>query len=153
MIVDSGKFPWKQYADRYYMLTKPGSIAYHGVVYTEHYGDAAFVARCRSVCQRNTGYTLSPFNGFLLLHGVETLALRMERHVENAKKVAEFLRDPKQVEWVNYSGFPDNPRYEIAQKYLGCNRASLLTFGVREGWPRSRHVQSVSMPSACSSAW
>jgi len=132
MIVDSGKFPWKEYADRYYMLTKP-EIAYHGVVYTEHYGDAAFVARCRTVCQRNTGSTLSPFNGFLLLQGVETLALRMERHVENARKVAEFLRDHNQVEWVNYSGFPDNPRYEIAQKYLGCNRASLLTFGVKGG--------------------
>jgi O-acetylhomoserine (thiol)-lyase len=132
MIVDSGKFPWKEYADRYYMLTKP-EIAYHGVVYTEHYGDAAFVARCRTVCQRNTGSTLSPFNGFLLLQGVETLALRMERHVENARKVAEFLRDHKRVEWVNYSGFRDNPRYEIAQKYLGCKRASLLTFGVKGG--------------------
>lgn len=133
MIVDSGKFPWKQYADRYYMLTKP-EIAYHGVVYTEHYGDAAFVARCRTVCQRNTGSTLSPFNGFLLLQGVETLALRMERHVENARKVAEFLRDHNQVKWVNYSGFPDNLRYEIAQKYLGSNRASLLTFGVKGGF-------------------
>ncbi len=132
MIVDSGKFPWKQYADRYYMLTKP-EIAYHGVVYTEHYGNAAFVARCRTVCQRNTGATLSPFNGFLLLQGVETLALRMERHVENARKVAEFLRDHNSVEWVNYSGFPDNPRFEIAQKYLGSNRASLLTFGVKGG--------------------
>ncbi len=132
MIVDSGKFPWKQYADRYYMLTKP-EIAYHGVVYTEHYGNAAFVARCRTVCQRNTGSTLSPFNGFLLLQGVESLALRMERHVENARKVAEFLRDHNSVEWVNYSGFPDNPRFEIAQKYLGSNRASLLTFGVKGG--------------------
>lgn len=132
MIVDSGKFPWLQYADRYYMLTRP-EIAYHGVVYTDHYGPAAFVARCRTVCQRNTGSTLSPFNSFLLLQGVETLALRMERHVENARKVAEFLRDHKQVEWVNYAGFPDNPRYAIAQKYLGANRSSLLTFGVKGG--------------------
>lgn len=132
MIVDSGKFPWKQYADRYYMLTKP-EIAYHGVVYTEQFGDAAFVARCRTVCQRNTGATLSPFNGFLLLQGVETLALRMERHVENARRVAEFLRAHDRVEWVNYAGFPDNPRYEIAQKYLGNNRSSLLTFGVKGG--------------------
>jgi O-acetylhomoserine (thiol)-lyase len=132
MIVDSGKFPWKQYADRFYMLTKP-ETAYHGVVYTEQFGDAAFVARCRTVCQRNTGSTLSPFNGFLLLQGVETLALRMERHVENARKVAEFLRAHNRVEWVNYTGFQDNPRYEIAQKYLGCNRASLLTFGVKGG--------------------
>jgi len=103
------------------------------VVYTEHYGAAAFVARCRTVCQRNTGSTLSPFNSFLLLQGVETLALRMERHVENARKVAEFLRDHKQVEWVNYAGFPDNPRYTIAQKYMGSNRSSLLTFGVKGG--------------------
>ena len=132
MIVDSGKFPWLEYADRYYMLTRP-EIAYHGVVYTDHYGAAAFVARCRTVCQRNTGSTLSPFNSFLLLQGVETLALRMERHVENARKVAEFLRDHKQVEWVNYAGFPDNPRYAIAQKYLGANRSSLLTFGVKGG--------------------
>jgi O-acetylhomoserine (thiol)-lyase len=132
MIVDSGKFPWKQYADRYHMLTKP-EVAYHGVVYTEQYGDAAFVARCRTVCQRNTGATLSPFNGFLLLQGVETLALRMERHVENARKVAEFLRQHECVEWVNYAGFPDNPRYALAQKYLGNKRSSLLTFGVRGG--------------------
>jgi O-acetylhomoserine (thiol)-lyase len=132
VIVDSGKFPWKEYGDRFYMLTKP-EIAYHGVVYTEQYGDAAFVARCRTVCQRNTGATLSPFNGFLLLQGVETLALRMERHVENARKVAEFLRDHDCVEWVNYAGFPDNPRYAIAQKYLGKNRSSLLTFGVKGG--------------------
>jgi len=132
MIVDSGKFPWLQYADRFYMLTRP-EIAYHGVVYTEHYGAAAFVARCRTVCQRNTGSTLSPFNSFLLLQGVETLALRMERHVENARKVAEFLRDHEQVEWVNYAGFPDNPRYTIAQKYMGSNRSSLLTFGVKGG--------------------
>jgi O-acetylhomoserine (thiol)-lyase len=132
MIVDSGKFPWKQYADRYYMLTKP-EIAYHGVVYTEQFGDAAFVARCRTVCQRNTGSTLSPFNGFLLLQGVETLALRMERHVSNARRVAEFLRDHDRVEWVNYAGFPDNPRHAIAKRYLGDNFSSLLTFGVKGG--------------------
>jgi len=132
IIVDSGKFPWLQYADRYSMLTKP-EIAYHGVVYTEQFGPAAFVARCRTVCQRNTGSTLSPFNGFLLLQGIETLALRMERHVFNARKVAEFLRDHPQIEWVNYAGFPENPRYEIAQKYLGCNRSSLLTFGLKGG--------------------
>jgi O-acetylhomoserine (thiol)-lyase len=132
VVVDSGKFPWQQHADRFYMLTRP-EVAYHGVVYAEHYGAAAFVARCRTVCMRNTGATLSPFNGFLLLQGIETLALRMERHVENTKKVAEFLRAHSQVGWVNYAGFPDNPRYEVAQKYLGANRASLLTFGVKGG--------------------
>lgn len=133
MIVDGGNFPWAQYPDRYHMLCRP-EIAYHGVVYTEHYGKAAFVARCRTVCQRNTGATLSPFNGFLLLQGIETLALRVERHVQNARKVAEFLRAHKAVEWVNYVGFPDNPLYAMAQRYLGPHRCSLLTFGVKGGF-------------------
>ncbi len=133
MIVDSGRFPWRKYPDRFYMLNEP-EPAYHGVVYVEHYGDAAYVARCRTVCQRNTGATLSPFNGFLLLQGVETLALRMERHVENTRKVAEYLRGNPAVEWVNYAGFPDSPLYSMAQKYLGSNRCSLLTFGVKGGF-------------------
>jgi len=133
MIVDSGKFPWRDYPKRYYMLNEP-EPAYHGEVYVEHYGDAAYVARCRTVAQRNTGATLSPFNGFLLLQGVETLALRVERHVENARKVAEYLRSHKMVEWINYAGFPDNPLYAMAQRYLGCRRCSLLTFGVKGGF-------------------
>jgi O-acetylhomoserine (thiol)-lyase len=133
MIVDSGKFPWRQYADKFYMLTKP-EIAYHGVVYVDHYGDAAFVARCRTVAQRNTGSTLSPFNGFLFLQGIETMALRVERHVENARKVAEFLRAHPRVDWVNYAGFPDNPLYPMAQRYMGDKRVSLLTFGVKGGF-------------------
>jgi len=133
MIVDSGKFPWRKYPDKFYMFNRP-EIAYHGVVYVEHYGDAAYVARCRTVCQRNTGATLSPFNGFLLLQGVETLALRMERHVENARKVAEYLRDHPMVEWINYAGFPENPLYPMAQRYLGSKRCSLLTFGVKGGF-------------------
>ncbi len=133
MIVDSGKFPWRKYPEKFYMFNKP-EIAYHGVVYVEQFGEAAYVARCRTVCQRNTGATLSPFNGFLLLQGVETMALRVERHVENAKKVAEFLRAHPNVEWVNYAGFPDNPLYPMAQKYLGDKRCSLLTFGVKGGF-------------------
>lgn len=133
MIVDSGKFPWRQHAKKFYMLNKP-EIAYHGVVYVDHYGDAAYVARCRTVCQRNTGATLSPFNGFLLLQGVETLALRVERHVENARKVAEYLRAHRMVDWVNYAGFPDSPLYPMAQRYLGSQRCSLLTFGVKGGF-------------------
>lgn len=137
MIVDSGKFPWRQFPEKFYMLNKP-EIAYHGVVYTEHYGDAAYVARCRTVAQRNTGSTLSPFNGFLLLQGIETLALRVERHVENARKVAEYLRSHRMVEWVNYAGFPDSPLYPLAQKYLGSKRCSLLTFGVKGGFDAGR---------------
>jgi O-acetylhomoserine (thiol)-lyase len=133
MIVDSGKFPWRKYPERFYMLNVP-EIAYHGVVYVDHFGDAAYVARCRTVCQRNTGATLSPFNGFLLLQGVETLALRVERHVENARKVAEFLREHPMVEWINYAGFPDNPLYAMAERYLGSKRCSLMTFGVKGGF-------------------
>ncbi|MFY9802481.1 MAG: O-acetylhomoserine aminocarboxypropyltransferase/cysteine synthase family protein [Candidatus Acidiferrales bacterium] len=133
MIVDSGKFPWRDHPERFYMLNKP-EIAYHGVVYTEHYGAAAYVARCRTVAQRNTGATLSPFNGFLLLQGIETMALRVERHVENARKVAEFLHSHPRVAWVNYAGFPDSPLYPMAQRYLGSQRCSLLTFGVKGGF-------------------
>src|ERR1700730_12909743 len=108
MIVDRGQFPWRAHPQSYYMLNVP-EVAYHGVVYVDHYGDAAYVARCRTVCQRNTGATLSPFNSFLLLQGIQTMALRVERHVENARKVAEFLRCHPMVDWVNYVGFPDNP--------------------------------------------
>jgi O-acetylhomoserine (thiol)-lyase len=133
MIVDSGKFPWRKYPERFYMFNQP-EAAYHGVVYVDQFGDAAYVARCRTVAQRNTGSTLSPFNGFLLLQGIETLALRVERHGENARKVAEYLRGHKLVEWVNYAGFPDSPLYPMAQKYLGSRRCSLLTFGVKGGF-------------------
>jgi O-acetylhomoserine (thiol)-lyase len=137
IIVDSGTFPWREYPQRFYMLNRP-EIAYHGVVYVDHYGDAAYVARCRTVCQRNTGATLSPFNGFLLLQGLETLALRVERHVENAQKVAEYLRGHPSVAWVNYAGFPDSPLYAMAQRYLGSRRCSLLTFGVKGGFDAGR---------------
>jgi len=137
MIVDGGKFPWRQYAGKFYMFNRP-EPAYHDVVYVDQFGDAAYVARCRTVCQRNTGATLSPFNGFLLLQGIETLSLRVERHVANARKVAEFLRGHSAVEWVNYAGFPDSPLYPMAQKYLGDLRCSLLTFGVKGGFEGGR---------------
>ena len=137
IIVDSGKFPWRQYPERFYMFNRP-EIAYHGVVYVDHFGESAFVARCRTVCQRNTGATLSPFNGFLFLQGIETLALRVERHVDNARRVAEYLRAHPLVEWVNYAGFPDNPLYAMAQRYLGSKRCSLLTFGVKGGYEGGR---------------
>jgi O-acetylhomoserine (thiol)-lyase len=133
MIVDAGNFPWRDYPDRFHMMIKP-EPAYHGVVYVDHYGKAAYAARCRTVCQRNTGATMSPFNGFLFLQGVETLALRVERHVENARKVAEFLRDHNRVAWVSYAGFPDSPLYPMAKRYLGDRCVSLLTFGVKGGF-------------------
>jgi O-acetylhomoserine (thiol)-lyase len=132
-IVDAGNFPWTDHAEKFQMFTKP-EPSYHGVVYTEHYGRAAYVARCRTVHQRNTGATLSPFNAFLILQGVETLALRVERHVKNAKDVAHFLRKDHRVAWVNYTGFPDNPYFLAAQKYLGGKCPSLMTFGVKGGF-------------------
>jgi len=133
IIVDSGKFPWEEHAERYPMFTKPDP-SYHGLVYTEHYGAAAFVGRCRSVYQRTMGAVLSPFNAFLLLQGIETVSLRVERHVENGRRVAEFLRDDPRVEWVNYAGFADSPYYELAQKYFGGRACSLMTFAIRGGY-------------------
>ena len=133
IIVDSGKFPWREHRQRFPMLNEP-EPSYHGLVYTERYGAAAYIARCRSVCQRTTGSILSPFNAFLLLQGIETVALRIERHVENAKKVAEFLRGDSRVDWINYAGFADNPYYTLAKKYLQGRACSLLTFGVKGGF-------------------
>lgn len=137
MIVDSGRFPWREHPDRFYMFNRP-EPSYHGVVYTEQFGVSAYVARCRTVCQRNTGATLSPFNGFLLLQGIETMALRVERHVKNAREVAEYLRKHSKVAWVNYAGFPDSPLYPMARKYLGHRCCSLLTFGVKGGFEASK---------------
>jgi len=133
IIVDSGKFPWREYPDRFAMLTAP-EPAYHDVTYVDHYREAAYVARCRTVCLRNTGAVMPALSAFLMLQGVETLALRVERHVENARKVAEFLRADPRIEWVSYAGFPDSPHYELAQKYLNGQGCSLLTFGVKGGF-------------------
>jgi len=132
-IVDSGNFPWQKYAARFPMFTEPDA-SYHGLVYTEHFGRAAYLGRCRSFYQRMTGAVLSPFSAFLLLQGIETVAVRVDRQIENAKRVAEFLRDDRRVEWVNYTGFPDNPHHALAQKYLGGRACSLLTFGIRGGF-------------------
>jgi O-acetylhomoserine (thiol)-lyase len=132
-IVDSGNFPWAEQARRFPMFNEP-DLSYHGLVYTERFGPRAFIERCRSVYQRTTGAVLSPHSAFLLLQGIETVALRMERHVENARKVAEFLRADSRVAWVNYSGFSDSPYYALAQKYLGGQASSLLTFGVKGGF-------------------
>jgi O-acetylhomoserine (thiol)-lyase len=131
-IIDSGKFPWKANARRFPMFNQPDA-SYHGLVYTEHFGAAAYIARCRSVYQRATGAVLSPLSAFLLLQGIETVALRVERHVENARRVAEFLRQHPRVEWVNYAGFADNPYHGLARKYLGGRACSLLTFRIAGG--------------------
>ena len=134
IIVDCGTFKWKEHAARYPMLTTPDA-SYHGLVYAEHYGDAAFIGRCRSVYQRTMGAVLSPFNAFLLLQGIETVALRIDRHVENALKVAEFLRGDARVESVNFAGFADNPYNPLVKKYLGGRACSLMTFEIRGGLP------------------
>jgi O-acetylhomoserine (thiol)-lyase len=130
VIVDSGRFPWTQHADRFPMLTKPDP-SYHGLVYTDHHGPTAFVARCRNVYQRTMGAALSPLSAFLLLQGIETVAVRVERHVENGRKVAEFLRADPRVESVNYAGFPDHPYHALTKKYLGGRACSLMTFDIR----------------------
>jgi O-acetylhomoserine (thiol)-lyase len=131
-IVDSGRFPWSAHARRFPMFNEPDA-SYHGLIYTEHFGAAAYIARCRSVYQRTTGAVLAPLSAFLLLQGIETVALRIERHVDNARRVAEFLKRDPRVEWVNYTGFADNPYHRLAQKYLGGRACSLLTFGVKGG--------------------
>ena len=138
VIVDSGKFPWKQHAPRFPMFSQPDA-SYHGLIYTEHFGDAAYIARCRSLYQRTTGSVLPPMSAFLLLQGVETLALRIERHVENGKRVAEFLRQDPRVAWVNYVGFPDSPYHALAQKYLTGSACSLMTFSVKGGFTAARN--------------
>ena len=132
IVVDCGTFSWNDHAARYPMFTTPDE-SYHGLVYTEHYGKAAFIGRCRSVYQRTLGAVLSPMNAFLLLQGIETVALRVDRHVENARRVAEFLRADPRVEAVNYAGFSDSPYYELVQKYLGGRACSLLTFEIQGG--------------------
>ena len=133
-IVDSGNFPWKEHASRFPMFSNPDP-SYHDLVYTEHFGRSAYIGRCRSVSLRTTGAVLSPLSSFLLLQGIETVALRVERHTENAKRVAEFLQGNPCVKWVNYAGFADNPYHGLAQKYLGGRACSLLAFGISGGFP------------------
>src|SRR5579863_5380292 len=131
-IVDSGRFPWTAHAGRFPAFNEPDE-SYHGMVYTRHFGASAYIQRARSVYQRAMGSVLSPFNAFLLLQGIETVALRMERHVENAQKVAAFLKSDSRVAWVNYSGFPDSPYFELVQKFLKGRASSLFTFGIEGG--------------------
>ncbi len=133
IVVDIGRFSWNDHAARYPQFTLPDE-SYHGLVYTEHYGAAAFIGRCRSVYQRTMGAVLAPMNAFLLLQGIETVALRIDRHVENALTVANYLRRDPRVESVNYAGFPDSPYYPLVQKYLGGRACSLLTFEIRGGF-------------------
>jgi O-acetylhomoserine (thiol)-lyase len=132
-IVDGGQFPWAEHAARFPMLTTP-EPSYHGVVYTEALGPAAYIGRARTVPLRNTGAALSPFNAFLLLQGIETLSLRMERHCDNAMKVAEHLGGHDKVDRVHFAGLPSSPYYDLAQKYCGGKPASLMTFEIKGGF-------------------
>jgi O-acetylhomoserine (thiol)-lyase len=131
-IVDSGKFPWAEHKQRFRRLNEP-DVSYHGVVYTEALGPAAYIGRARVVPLRNTGAAISPFNAFLILQGIETLALRMERIVDNTRKVAGFLSGHAKVKWVNYAGLETHRDHALAQKYLGGRPSGVLTFGVEGG--------------------
>jgi O-acetylhomoserine (thiol)-lyase len=133
IIIDSGRFPWADHASRFPMFCEPDR-SYHGLTYTKHFGSTAFVARCRSVYLRTTGAALSPFSAFMLLQGIETLAVRVDRHVENARHVANFLRKDPRTEWINYAGFTDHPYFHLVEKYLGGRASSLMTFGVKGGF-------------------
>jgi len=133
IIVDSGRFPWRDHPQRFSIFNRPDP-SYHGLVYVDHFKEAAYIARCRSVYQRTTGSVLPPLSAFLLLQGIETVALRVERHVENGRRVAEFLRADRRVDWVNYAGFPESPYHALAQRYLGGRACSLMTFGIKGGF-------------------
>lgn len=131
-IVDSGKFPWAEHKERFAILNEPDP-AYHGVVYTDAFGPAAFIGRCRVGPLRNTGAALAPLSAFLIIQGIETLSLRMERHCENTLKVAQHLQNHPQVAWVKYAGLSDHPEHALAQKYMGGKPSGILTFGIKGG--------------------
>ncbi len=132
IIIDSGNFPWAQHKAKFRRLNEP-DVSYHGVVYTEALGAAAYIGRARVVPLRNMGAAISPFNAFLVLQGIETLALRMDRICENTLKVAQFLKGHAKVTWVNYAGLPDHKDYPLVQKYMGGRASGILTFGVKGG--------------------
>ena len=133
IIIDAGKFPWAQHKERFPVFNQP-EPSYHGVVYTEAFGEAAFIGRARTVPLRNTGSALSPMNAFMLMQGLETLSLRMERHTENALKVAEYLSQHDKVSWVSYAGLPDSEFYPLAEKYMQGKPSAILSFGLKGGY-------------------
>ena len=135
IIVESGKFPWDN--GKHEDMTLP-SEGYHGVRFYETFGDFAFTMKVRCETMRTLGPAISPFNSFMMLQGLETLPLRMERHVENAKAVTEFLKSHNKVSWVKYAGDPDNPYFSLCQKYLPKGGGSILTFGVKGGLDAGR---------------
>jgi len=140
VIVDSGKFPWAEHKDRFRRLNEP-DVSYHGVVYTEALGAAAYIGRARVVPLRNTGAAISPFNSFLILQGIETLALRMDRICGNTVKVAQFLQNHSKVAWVNYAGLDEHPDKPLVDKYMGGRASGILTFGLKEGRKAGENFQ------------
>ncbi len=131
-IVDSGKFPWAEHKKRFPRLNEP-DVSYHGVIYTEALGAAAYIGRARVVPLRNTGAALSPFNAFLILQGIETLALRMDRICENSLKIAQYLESHSKVKWVNYAGLDSHKDKPLVDKYMNGKASGILTFGVKGG--------------------
>jgi O-acetylhomoserine (thiol)-lyase len=132
VIIDSGKFDWVENKERFAILNEPDP-SYHGVIYTEALGEAAFIGRCRVVPLRNTGAAISPMNSFNILQGLETLGLRMERHCENAEKLAEYLKNHPKIEWVNYAALSDSPFYSACQKITTGKASGILSFGIKGG--------------------
>jgi O-acetylhomoserine (thiol)-lyase len=132
VIVDSGKFPWAEHKDRFKRLNTP-DVSYHGVVYTEALGPAAYIGRARVVPLRNMGAAISPFNSFLILQGIETLAVRMDRICENTLAVANYLKSHPKASWVNYAGLPDHADHALVKKYCGGRASGILSFGVKGG--------------------
>jgi O-acetylhomoserine (thiol)-lyase len=129
-IIDSGNFPWAEHKGRFRRLNEP-DVSYHGVVYTEAFGPAAYIGRARVVPLRNTGAAISPMNAFLILQGISTLGLRMERICDNALAIAKFLQSHAKVAWVKYAGLPDHPDHALVLKYMGGRASGILSFGVR----------------------
>ncbi len=136
IIVDSGKFPWAKHKDKFPMFAEP-EASYHGVVYNEAFGPAAYIGRARTVPLRNTGSAISPMSAWQILQGIETLALRMERHCDNALAVAKYLEGHKKVSWVSYGGLKSSPYYRLSRKYTKGKPASLLTFGIKGGFKKA----------------
>jgi O-acetylhomoserine (thiol)-lyase len=132
VIVDSGSFPWAEHKQKFRRLNEP-DVSYHGVVYTEALGAAAFIGRARVVPLRNMGAAISPFNAFLILQGVETVGLRMDRICDNTLKVAQHLEKSGKVSWVSYAGLPRHRDKPLVDKYMGGRASGILTFGVKGG--------------------
>jgi len=153
-IIDSGKFPWADHKERFKRLNEP-DVSYHGVVYTEAAGPAAYITRARVVPLRNTGAALSPFNAFLILQGIETLALRLDRINDNTLAIAQHLQSHAKVAWVNYAGLETHPDHQLARKYLSGKASGVLTFASRVAavpMP-APPVRASWMPCSCSPAW